>query len=261
VWLQILRLRLAGLKPQVSRLAARIGATLYALWWWIIICLGYGLAWIATMILPRLEWRWATAREIGRVGLSALGIPVSVEGLERIPRGNALIAFNHSSYMDVIILAAFLPGTPTFVAKKRFVGQIFIIPFLHRLGALFVERIDVTGNLRDLETIIAATQQGRTFVMFPEGGFTRRAGLATFHLGAFKIAAEANIPVLPGILRGTRVMLRPEQWFPKWAPISLRIEDAIKPTGTDFPAILQLQQQVRKVILAHCGEPDLGESI
>ncbi len=96
--------------------------------------------------------------------------------------------------------------------------------------------------------------------MFPEGTFTRRVGLAIFHLGAFRIAADADLPVLPGILRGTRVMLRPEQWFPRWAPIDLRIEEPIKPAGTDFSAVLNLQQQVRKAILAHCGEPDLEES-
>lgn len=260
LWLQILRLSLAGLVPQLLRSLARMHESLYASWWWIVICLGYGLAWITAMVLPRLEWRWAAMRGIGRIALAALGIPVSVEGIEHIPRGKALLAFNHSSYMDVIILAAFLPGTPTFIAKKQFVGQIFIIPFLHRLGALFVERIDATGDLGDIETIIAAARQDRMLVMFPEGTFTRRAGLGTFHFGAFKIAAEADLPVLPGILRGTRVMLRPEQWFPKWAPVSLRIEEPIKPSGTDFSAVLDLQQRVRQVILAHCGEPDLGES-
>lgn len=259
VWLQMLRLWLAGLGPQLFRLWTGLHATLYAFWWWSVICFCYGLAWISAMALPRLEWRWAAVRGIGRVALAALGVPVSVEGLEHIPRGKALLAFNHSSYMDVIILASFLPGAPAFVAKKRFVGQILIIPFLRRLGALFVERIDVTGNLRDIETIIAAAQQGRTLVMFPEGTFSRRAGLAAFHFGAFKIAAEADLPVLPGILRGTRVMLRPGQWFPRWAPISLGIADAIKPSGTDFSAVLRLQQQVRQVISAKCGEPDLGE--
>jgi len=260
LWLQVLRLWLAGLGPQIFRFFTRMREILYALWWWIVIGLGYGVAWILAMILPRLELRWAAARLIARVALAALGIPVSVKGIEHIPGGKALLAFNHSSYMDVIILSACLPGTPSFVAKKQFVGQIFIIPFLRRLGALFVERIDITGNLADIETIISAAQRGRTLVFFPEGTLTRRAGLSGFHLGAFEVAAEADIPVLPGILRGTRTMLRPEQWFPRWAPISLRIEEAIRPSGMDFAAVLRLQKQVRNVILAHCGELDVGES-
>lgn len=260
LWLQILRLWLASFGPHLLRLWTFARTMLFALWWWIVISLGYGSAWIAAMVLPRLEWRWRTTRGIGRMALAALGIPVSVSGLEHIPRGNALLAFNHSSYMDVIVLGAFLPGTPTFVAKKRFVGQMLIIPFVKRLGALFVERIDLSGNLGDIETIIAAAKQGRMLVMFPEGGFTRQAGLGTFHFGAFKIAAEADLAVVPGILRGTRVALRPGKWFPRWAPISLRIETPINPQGTDFSAVLQLQQQVRAAILAHCGEPDLGES-
>ena len=45
-------------------------------------------------------------------------------------------------------------------------------------------------------------------VFFPEGTFTRRAGLSGFYLGAFRVAAQAKLPVVPGILRGTRSMLR-----------------------------------------------------
>ncbi|ACB95518.1 AMP-binding protein [Beijerinckia indica] len=260
LWLQVLRLRLAGLGPQFIRVMARGSATLYALWWWSVICLGYGLAWIAVMLLPRLEWRWAVTRAIGRIALAVLGIQVAVSGLDHIPPGKALLAFNHSSYLDVIILAAFLPGIPTFVAKKRFLGGMLIIPFLRRLGTFFVERIEMMGDIKDIEMIIAAARQSRMLVMFPEGTFTRRAGLAAFHLGAFKIASEADLPIVPGILQGTRVMLRPGQWFPRRAPLSLSIEEAIQPTGTDFSSVLQLEQQVRKVILTHCGEPDLGES-
>ena len=66
-----------------------------------------------------------------------------------------------------------------------------------------------------LEALIALARQGRILVFFPEGTFTRRAGLSGFYLGAFKVAAEANLPVLPGVIRGTRSMLRGDQWFPR----------------------------------------------
>jgi len=172
-----------------------------------------------------------------------------------------MLVFNHSSYMDALVLSAVLPGEPIYVAKRELSGQIFAGPFLRRLGALFVERYDVSGSLADTEGVIAAARLGRNIVYFPEGTFTRRPGLSGFYLGAFKIAADAGMPVLPGIIRGTRSMLRSNQWFPRWTPLSIQIEDAVKPSGTGFASLVELRDAVRKVILAHCGEPDLGELV
>jgi 1-acyl-sn-glycerol-3-phosphate acyltransferase len=186
---------------------------------------------------------------------------VAVSGLDRVPRGNAMLVFNHSSYMDALVLTAVLRGEPLYVAKKELAGQIFAGPLLRRLGTLFVDRYDIIGSLADTEDVIVAARQGRNIVYFPEGTFTRRPGLSGFYLGAFKVAAEASLPVLPGIIRGTRSMLRSDQWFPRWTPLSIQIEDAVKPSGTGFASLVQLRDAVRKVILAHCGEPDLGELV
>ncbi len=261
LWRQILRLALAGIGPQVKRLIAILRTTLYAAWWWIVVALAYVLAWFAVMLLPSLASRWRAVRTIARAGLAALRVPLTIAGIERVPSGHAMLVFNHSSYADVIVLAASLPGEPAYVAKKDFAGQIFAGPFMRRLGVLFVERHDIGGSLADTEALIAAARSGRNIVFFPEGSFTRRAGLSDFYLGAFKVAAEAGLPVLPGILRGTRSMLRGEQWFPRWAPLSVDIEDAVKPSGTDFASVVQLRDAVRNVVMAHCGEPDLGELV
>jgi 1-acyl-sn-glycerol-3-phosphate acyltransferase len=169
--------------------------------------------------------------------------------------------FNHASYADAIILAAVLPGEPTFLAKKELAQQFFAGNVLRRLGALFLERYDLSGSLADTAAATDAAKTGRLLVFFPEGTFTRRPGLLSFHLAPFKIACEANLPVLPGVLRGTRSMLRSDQWFPRLAPISVETAAAVKPTGTDFASVLKLRQAVREVILAGCGEPDLGELV
>jgi 1-acyl-sn-glycerol-3-phosphate acyltransferase len=261
LWLQLLRLSLAGVGAQIGRFARTMRAMAYAVWWWLAVATSFALAWFAVMLLPRLAWRWAAVRAIARSGLALAGIPVSVTGLDRIPRGNAMLVFNHSSYMDALVLSATLPGEPVYVAKRELAGQIFAGPFLRRLGALFVERYDVSGSLADTEATIAAARQGRNIVFFPEGTFTRRPGLSGFYLGAFKIAAQAALPVLPGAIRGTRTMLRSNQWFPRWTPLSIRIEAPIVPGGSDFTALVQLRDAVRHVVLAHCGEPDIGDLV
>ncbi|MFZ2155444.1 MAG: hypothetical protein WAV72_04905 [Bradyrhizobium sp.] len=75
------------------------------------------------------------------------------------------------------------------------------------------------------------------------------------------MAADANLPILPGIIRGTRSMLRGEQWFPQRAAISVEIGEPVMPSGADFTSGLRLRDAVRNVMLASCGEPDLGELI
>ena len=175
-------------------------------------------------------------------------------------RGNAVILFNHTSYMDAVIIASVLPGEPAFVAKKEFADQAFAGSFMRRLGVAFVERFDAAASLADAETVTGMAKAGRLFVFFPEGTFTRRAGLLGFYMGAFKVAAEANLPVVPGILRGVRTLLRGDQWFPRRTPISVVIEEPIQPAGTDFTAMLALRDAARAAMLKHVGEPDLGRA-
>ena len=134
-------------------------------------------------------------------------------------------------------------------------------PLLRRLGIPFVDRYDVSGSLADAGGLIDLARRGRLLVFFPEGTFTRRAVLSGFYLGAFKVAAEASLPILPGVIRGTRSMLRSDQWFPRRAPVRVEIGESVWPSGTDFASLLRLQDDVRKSVLSRCGEPDLVELI
>src|SRR5256714_535276 len=259
VWLQIARLALSSAGRSMTRFARVIGDTLYAGWWYLVTALALVAAFLATLILPTLSARWAALRGIVRATLTLTGIKVNVMGMENIPRGNAVILFNHTSYMDAVIIASVLPGEPAFVAKKEFESQFFARTLMHRLGVAFVERFDAAASLADAETVTSMAKEGRLFVFFPEGTFTRRAGLLGFYMGAFKVAAEANLPVVPGILRGVRTLLRGDQGFPRRTAIDVIIEPAIQPTGTDFTAMLSLRDAARAAMLKHVGEPDLGE--
>ena len=69
----------------------------------------------------------------------------------QMPSGGAVLAFNHASYMDAIIVAAVLPGEPSYVVKKELASQMFAGPVLRRLGVLFLERFEVSDSLADLE--------------------------------------------------------------------------------------------------------------
>jgi acyl carrier protein len=259
VWWQFVRLTLSGIWPSVRRAVRLLAELGYATWWWIVVGLASVLGSLVILILPRLSWRWAVLRGLARGTLAAMGIRCSANGIDRIPSRDAILTFNHASYMDALVLTAVLPGQPAFVAKRELSRHLIAGPLLRRLGTPFVERYDVSGSLADADRLISLARQGRILVFFPEGTFTRRAGLSEFYLGAFRVAAEAGCPVLPGVIRGTRSILRANQWFPRRGEVQIEVEQPIWPTGKDFHAVLRLRDEVRRVMLSRCGEPDLGE--
>jgi acyl-CoA synthetase (AMP-forming)/AMP-acid ligase II/acyl carrier protein len=179
-WRQTLRLAFASVGPQARRLVRSAGDLFYAGWWWAVVTLGFVVGWSAVMILPRPGWRWASLRAICRAALALLGVPVSIHGIERIPPDGAVLAFNHCSYADALVLCALLPGAPAFVAKKELARQMLAGSALRRLGTLFVERFDVAQSLSDAEKIVSAAHQGRNLVFFSRGDLQPA-------LGAFRI--------------------------------------------------------------------------
>jgi 1-acyl-sn-glycerol-3-phosphate acyltransferase len=170
-----------------------------------------------------------------------------------------VVVFNHSSYADALVVAAVLPGEPAYLVKNELAGQLFAGPLLRKLGVLFVDRRDLAGGLADTVAATELAREGRVLVVFPEGTFTRQSGLLEFFTGAFKIASEAGLRVYPGVIRGTRSMLRSDQWFPRRTRIGVEMLDPVAPFGTDFASILRLRDVVRQAVLAWCGEPDLHE--
>ena len=261
LWWQFSRLALSGVAARIRRMVRAAGELLYAAWWWLVLAVGLLLGTLCILVLPRLSWRWGSVRAISRAVLAAMGVRVTTRRIDGIPPRYAMLVFNHSSYADALVLAAVLPGEPAMVAKRELAAQVIAGILLRRLGAPFVERYDVSGSLADAEALLTLARQGRVLVFFPEGTFTRRAGLSGFYLGAFKIAAEAKLAVLPGVIRGTRSMLRADQWLPRRTEISVEIGNPIIPGGSDFRSVLALRDTVREDMLMRCGEPDLDELI
>jgi 1-acyl-sn-glycerol-3-phosphate acyltransferase len=258
VWRQLSRLVVAGFGPQFRRATRALGDVLYAAWSWTALVLAGAVLWPTIVLLPRSSWRWAWMHRGARVVFRLLGIRLDRSG--EWPRGEgAIIASNHSSYLDGLVLAAVTPGEPAFIAKKELEGQFFAGRFLKALGALFVDRTDPEGGVEDTKQALAAAKAGKMLVFFPEGTFTRAPGLLAFHLGAFVIATRQHLSVVPVVLHGTRSILRDGQWLPRRGAVSIRAGSPIVPEGDDFGAAIRLRDRVRADVLAHCGEPDAGE--
>ena len=258
---QLVRLSLLSLPAWIGRFVRTIAEITYAVWWWAVLAVNALAGISAILILPKLSWRWSAVRSLAKFTLAAVGAAPRAQGRSRLPRQGAILMFNHASYVDALVLGAILPGEPVYLAKKEFASQFLVGTLLRRLGVLFVDRYDLAASLADIATAIAAVGRDRLLVIFPEGTFTQRTGLSGFYLGGFKIAAEAGLPVIPGTLRGTRSMLRSDQWLPRHTEIHFEITEPVQSTGKDFAAVLRLRDAVRQAILARCGEPDFNELV
>jgi 1-acyl-sn-glycerol-3-phosphate acyltransferase len=81
-----------------------------------------------------------------------------------------------------------------------------------------------------------------------------------FRGGAFQVAAQAGVPVVPVALRGVRSVLRDGTWYARRHPMAVTIGAPIAPEGSDWNAAVRLRDRVRAEVLKHCGEPDLESS-
>lgn len=258
VWLQLVRLTLGSAVHRTRRTARRVLEIGYAVYWWVVLVV-HGLAlWPLVLLLPNRRWRHAATRGAARSMLRLTGIPLSVRGAA-LPPGGVMIVANHASYLDGLVLSAALEGELTFIAKQELEGQLVAGPFLKRLGTIFVHRIDPTAGAEDTEKILRAARAGATLVTMPEGTFSRMPGVLPFRLGAFLVAAKAEIPVAPVTIRGTRMVLRSDQRFPRRGEISVYISDPVRADGSDFGAAAHLRDRCRDIILQASGEPDLAQ--
>jgi 1-acyl-sn-glycerol-3-phosphate acyltransferase len=259
VWWQLTRLTWNALLPELRRALRAIGEGLYAAYGWVLFWLLGPLTWLAAVLLPRPKWAWKVSHWGARTFVLLSGTPMTVSGLEHIPRaGPCVLAANHGSYLDGIILVAVLPHQFAFVAKRELGDQFIPGAYLTHLGARFVERYDSRQGIESAEELVRVLQQGSSAIFFPEGTFTRVPGLRSFRMGAFVAAARADVPVIPVTLRGTRSILRADHWFPRRGAIAVTFGPPIQPQGPDWAAALQVRDLVRGDILQRCGEPDVS---
>jgi len=261
VWLQVVRLAWSAILPQARRTLRSVADLIYGAYALFLLGVVGTLVWIGCALVPNQpRWCWNYSRGIARAFLWLIGMAPATRGLENFPVGRAcLLAVNHQSYLDGIVLVASLAEPIAFVAKRELLGHWVPRIFLTRIGAEFVERHDVQRSIEDTGRFTVSAQGGNSLIVFPEGTFRRMPGLLPFRMGAFIIAANSNIPVVPVTLRGTRSALRDGQWLFHRNRLSITVSKAIEPAGSDWNAAIRLRDATRAEVLRLSGEPDLGE--
>jgi len=142
-------------------------------------------------VTPRQRAEWM--HFCGRIVLAAMGIHYRVEGTP--PTGKVLIAANHLSYLDIVIVSAAVPAA--FVAKQEIGNWVFFGPLSKVGGAIFVDRSSRSSAWETAEEMAQRLDANVPVVLFPEGTSTDGSDVLRFHSTLFAPAVEAALPVVP----------------------------------------------------------------
>lgn len=167
----------------------------------------------------------------------------------------AIYAVNHASYIDSIVLLAALSQEFVFVGKNELLNVPFLSRILRKMRFIPIDRWDFNKSIEDAKKIQKALENGDSIIIFPEGTFTYATGLRRFKSGAFKLAANTSIPIVPVALSGTRKFLRANSYL--LTPTNLKVTfcNLITTDKHGWAAVNDLKFRTQQKIAQYCEEP------
>jgi putative phosphoserine phosphatase/1-acylglycerol-3-phosphate O-acyltransferase len=138
----------------------------------------------------------------GDLATSLAGVDLRVEGEEHLwSHRPAVFIFNHQSGLDAVLMIKMLRRDMTGVGKQEVRRNPIFGPLFGVAGVVFIDRADTSKAIRSLKPAVEALRQGRSLVIAPEGTRSPTPRLGRFKKGAFHIAMQAGVPVVPVVFR------------------------------------------------------------
>jgi len=183
--------------------------------------------------------------------LNSWATPMLVKtiGTENIAKTQSyVIVSNHQSQYDIFVLYGWLGIDFKWVMKI----ELRKVPVLgiacEKIGHIFIDRSNTEAALRSLNNAKSKIVDGTSVIFFPEGTRSKDGNLGRFKKGAFKMALDLGIPILPVTISGTRAILPTKtiDIFPGRARMT--IHPPVNISGYDNGSLKNLMTEVRNII-------------
>lgn len=144
------------------------------------------------------------------------------QGVEKLPSGGFVLAANHLSHIDPLLLSHFMVDngiTPRFLTKDSLFRVRFLGSIVQRSEMIPVAR-STAGAVDSLRAAVAAVREGKVVTIYPEGTITRdpAAWPMSGRTGAVRVALEAGVPLVPVAQWGPQEILWPYTKRPRILP-------------------------------------------
>jgi 1-acyl-sn-glycerol-3-phosphate acyltransferase len=193
----------------------------------------------------------------------------TVRGLENVPRtGAVIVASNHLSFADSLVIPIVAPRKVHFLAKSDYfrgggVKGTLQKAWFEGMGMLPVDRDDSKAAIASLDTALQVLGRGGAFGIYPEGTRSRDGRLYRGRTGVAHLALTAGVPVVPAGLVGTEKLQPVGARFPKVVPVSITFGTPIQVAGRFEGVPLgkarrQVTDEIMAAIQALTGQEESG---
>ena len=203
-------------------------------------------------------WGYYPGRLWARCIVRLLLLPIHVEGRELLQKGQSYIfVANHQGAFDIFLIYGYLNRNFKWMMKQSLRRLPFVGAACAAARHIFIDRSSKESIIRSHEAARNRLTDGMSLVVFPEGSRTRNGHLQPFKRGAFLLADELRLPIVPLTIEGSYQVM-PRQRDGRWAtwhPLRLTIHQLI-PVGDEKgnDNARRLLQQSRNIIVEHLGD-------
>jgi len=174
------------------------------------------------------KWVFSVQAWWARMFCYLFGIRVTVDGLENIEENHSYVfVANHQSMYDIFAIYGWLPVVFKWVMKQELRKVPFIGFGCQAAGHIFIERGKGMSAMRSLEKAKQTLQGGVSIVIFPEGTRSHDGQVSRFKRGAFSLATQLDLPVVPISLSGCYEVLSRKDILVHRHPIHLHVDRPI----------------------------------
>lgn len=168
-------------------------------------------------------------------------IPVKINGREKLHKRTSYVFVpNHQGSFDIFLIYGFLGRNFKWMMKKSLRKLPFVGKACESAGFIFVDKSSPRKVYETIKSAEKVLQGGTSLVVFPEGARTFTGHMANFKKGAFLLADQLQLPVIPLTIDGSFDILPRTGKLLHWHPMTLTIHEPIYPLGKKGEENLQM---------------------
>ncbi len=166
-----------------------------------------------------MRWWWRFSQQMARF-VANLFWRFRVFGLENIPpSGGVLLASNHQSVLDPVLVAMVLPREMHFMARRTLFRNPIFRAIIVRYNAFAIERD--SADVKGVKEAIGRLERGAILLVFPEGTRTGDGSVGPMKPGIGMLAERAAVPIVPVLIDGAYEVLKKGAKIPRFGRISI----------------------------------------